>query len=177
MPGKHKSGLLQPFLCLCVLPSCMRSQRSCKLCAELSEVLGVTCHPEKLARRKSRLVFCVFLCNHEQTVLLKKKKKVFLLMEKKKKTSNLGLFCDNDAGRCPFFILSSCLVAYAFPPQPPRVSARDERPEGEPLQRDFQQGSGDAVDRSVSECRVPPPPHPCIPPSGRRRPSRCPARI
>lgn len=68
---ENNFGVLQPFLCLCMLPRCIRSWRNCKLCTELSEILGVTYYPEKLARRKSLLVFCA-LCNCEQTVPLKK---------------------------------------------------------------------------------------------------------
>lgn len=120
MPGKQKSGLLQPFLCLCVLPSCMRSQRSCKLCAELSEVLGVTCHPEKLARRKSRLVFCVFLCNHEQTVLLKKKKKSLSLdgEEKKKHQTSASSVITTLAG-APVSFFRAASLRTLFPPNLP----------------------------------------------------------
>lgn len=40
------------------------------MCRELSGIRGVTYYPETLARRKSFLVFCMFLCNLEQTVLL-----------------------------------------------------------------------------------------------------------
>ena len=71
LSGKQKLGILQPFLCLCVPSSCIRSQRSCKLCAGLSGNLGVTSYHEKLAGSKSVLVFCVFLRNLEHTVLLK----------------------------------------------------------------------------------------------------------
>lgn len=69
---------------------CIRSWRNCKICTELSEILVVTYYPEKLARRKSLLVFCV-LCNCEQTVLLKKKK-VFTFPLLKKKNQIPALF-------------------------------------------------------------------------------------
>lgn len=83
LSGKQQLGVLRPFLYLFVLPWCIRSWMNCKICTELSEILGVTYCPQKLARRKSLLVFCV-LCNCEQTVLLKKKKVfTFLLLEKK----------------------------------------------------------------------------------------------
>lgn len=39
------------------------------MCTELSGIWGVTYYPETLARRTSFLVFCMFLCNFEQTVL------------------------------------------------------------------------------------------------------------
>lgn len=54
------------------------------MCTELSGIWGVTYYPETLARRKSFLVFCMFLCNLEQTVL----SFTFSLLGKKKKKHN-----------------------------------------------------------------------------------------
>lgn len=56
------------------------------MCTESSGIWGVTYYPETLARRKSFLVFCMFLCNLEQTVLL-----LFSLLGKEKKKTTRKL--------------------------------------------------------------------------------------
>lgn len=94
LSGKQKLGIFQPVRCLCVLPSCIRSQRSCKICTELSGILGVTYYYEELARRKPVLVFCMFLCNLEQTVLLKS----LLFPCREEKQTNFSFVCD----RCTY---------------------------------------------------------------------------
>lgn len=137
LSGKQKSGILQPFLCLCVLPSCIRSRRSWKLCTELSEILGVTCYPEKLARRKSLLVFCVFLCNHEQTVLLKNlKKKSLSLAGKKNQTS--AFFAITTLVSVPFsFFRTASVRILPSPPTFPSVRSQMRGWNGSPSNLTF----------------------------------------
>jgi len=59
------------------------------MCTELSGIWGVTYYPETLARKKPFLVFCMFLCNLEQTVL---SFTFSLLGKKKNKKQTSALF-------------------------------------------------------------------------------------
>lgn len=48
---KQKLGVLQPSVSACCL-HVLEARRNCRICTELSVILGVTYYHEKLARRK-----------------------------------------------------------------------------------------------------------------------------
>lgn len=114
LSGNQKLAILQPFLCLCCC-SCIGSQRSYKIWTGLSGILGVTYYHEKLAGRKSLLVFCVCLCNLEHTVLLKS---LYFSLVRKKKIKLQPYFWELYLFVCLFNCFWDCICACSLP-QPP----------------------------------------------------------
>ena len=136
LSGKQKLGILQPFLCLCLLSSW--SQRSYKIRTGLSGILGVTYYHEKLAGRKSLLVFCMCLCNLEHTVLLKSLY-FSLVRKKKKKRSNFSLIFESCTCLCAFLIVFETASVRAPSPSPqlPKCWVADVSLAGKSQQLDF----------------------------------------
>lgn len=107
LSGKQKLGILQLCFCLCVLPSCIRSQKSCKICTEVSEILGVTITMKNWQEGNHLFSVCSYVTLNKVFFL---KGLYFSFAKKKKKKANLSL--PNVFDSCIHLGLFVCLFVF-----------------------------------------------------------------